>query len=161
MKIIIKSTILGAILFQLPLLGLELPNRIGGKFGISSKNITVKKMSRSRKLGSCIPIMQTKMKSTSRDYAGIYVKSTVTAYTTITKCGQPYKAEVLWSELYLDYPTAYHTYHKKICGKGASNVSYFRAKCTYGGWFYERPHGHGGKFAASVDGYQLNKQMFK
>ena len=45
--------------------------------------------------------------------------------------------------------------------KGASNVSYFRAKCTYGGWFYDRPHGHGGKFAASVDGYQLNKQMFK
>lgn len=37
MKRIIKSTILSVILFQLPLLASELPNREGGKFGTISK----------------------------------------------------------------------------------------------------------------------------
>lgn len=163
MQNIFKIVILGAVFMQDALGAIDLPDR-GGKYGKISTTLTTKKMHKVQNneevYADCIPIMVNRIKLNVSDY-GIYIRNKVYGYTTITKCGHPYPAEALYTELYLRYRQSYGNYFRRICGKGASNKASYRVVCSKNEWFAERPSGKAGSFAARVDGQELSATLGK
>lgn len=110
----------------------------------------------------CIPVMSNKLKLKIFRFGKIYIKSKVYGYTTITKCGHPYRAEKLYTQLYLRYKGPYKDSFKRICGKGASNRASYRVVCSRTEWFGgEMPESKAGSFATRVDGLEFSADVGK
>ena len=149
MKNIIKSIILGTLLFQLPLLASELPTRDGGKFGTISKSTTTKKLRKTSR--GCRPYMQNALRVQSSNY-GIFGRYKVYGYTTTYKCGRPYPAQLMYTKLYAYIPG--HGW-SNLCNQARSGRYHFKASCSYRWFNSAKPKGAYGWFAARVDGQEL------
>jgi len=162
MQKIFKLVMIEVIFFQVHLFAIDLPDR-GGKYGDFFTGSTTKKIIQNNKSisSSCTPLMVNKIKLHVSGVGRIYIRNKVYGYTTITKCGQPYNAEVLYTELYLRYRKSYGNYFRKICAKGASNKSFYRVVCSKNEWFGDTPNGKAGSFAARVDSDELSAELGK
>ena len=148
-----KSIILGTLLFQSLLLASDLPDR-GGKYGTITKSNTTTKMRKTT--GNCQPYMQNAIRVKSSNY-GIAGRYKVFGYTTTYKCGHPYAAEAIYTQLYALIGGGLH----KLCGKGKSNTYHYKASCSYRWFGGSKPRGAYAQFAARIDGYELRRNLHK
>ena len=139
MKRIIKSAILSVILFHLPLLASELPNREGGKFGtISTQKMQLDEVSNKKTARTKRSFRRSSCKA---EYA-VRVRNSNYGVTGITRI---YPAQRLYGcrgtisigakLIYLGSKPIFYT--KTFRAKTRYNTSYYRPKFTYR--WYGRP----------------------